>query len=626
MDNHRKNSINRRRFFQTTALAGAATGAAVVLPSIGHTTASVKKETSVKRALNPELLLNGTVSVSKPLLAPSQLSFRIGLARTRMSSYPCDLMDFIMIDLERPDNRYRHAYFCNGDLTGRLLEFLSCSEGVDGKHDPRLDELFVRIINQRRSSGYIGRFAAVPGSVAPEDSPERAGASSKHFSGLLRYYELTGDKRALDAAGGLAELLWSVREEWKKKKHVSWVWVIEPLARLWHVTKDPRWLEFSAMVHDNIQPLGEEKTHSHGFMTTIRGLQVMTLLTGDLSWNVLPDKSQRYILEKQLVTPDGNIPEAFPTSARNEGCSIADWILLNLNQGLIHGDENAYEIAERSFWNALAFNQFITGGFGHRRIASNGYGVDNIHEAWWCCTQNGGMAMAEYARHSVTFRHNTIHVNFLTAGDFEIPLPGNKKARITIQTPYPSKAEAIIEAENVPENIMLKIRIPSWVKHPQVDEMRKGNRLKVIFSGKIGHRIEQASPGVILTFGPLILVPPKGVGVGSKLSGKSSDGIPDGYVPHSIPEGIPIIQLDKTADADGFVTLPLCPPDRPLPTWSYFDEGPGSRTWVEGAATEVHLKYPDGSVLPTRFIPMCFSTSCMSLFETPVVFNDVEYS
>ena len=624
MDFIRKNSINRRRFFQTSALAGAATGAAAVFPSTGPMTGSAIKERSVQRTLRPELLLNGTVSVSKPLLAPSQLSFRIGLARTRMSSYPCDSMDFIMIDLERPDNRYRQAYFCNGDLTGRLLEFLSCSEGVDGKHDPRLDELFERIINQRQSSGYIGRFAAIPGSRAPEDSPERAGAGSKHFSGLMRYHELTGDKRALAAALGLAELLWSVREEWKKNKHVSWV--IEPLARLWQVTKDPRWLEFSAMVRDNIHPLGEEKTHSHGHMTMIRGLQVMTLLTGDLSWNALPDTSQRYIIEKQLVTPDGNIPEAFPTSARNEGCSIADWILLNLYQGLIHGDENAYEKAERAFWNALAFNQLITGGFGHRRIASNGYGVDNIHEAWWCCTQNGGLAMAEYARHSVTFRDDTIHVNFLTAGDFEIPLPGDKKARITIETLYPCKAEAVIEAENIPENIMLKVRIPTWVKNPQVDEMRKGNRLKVVFSGRIGHRIEQANPGIILTFGPLILVPPKGVGVGNKPSGKSSDGIPEGYVPQSLPEGIPSIKLDAPADANGFLTLPLCPPDRPLPTWSYFDEGPGSRTWVEGAAVELRLKYPDGAVIPARFVPMCFSTSCMSLFETPVVFKDVEYS
>jgi len=621
MKSEKNDRVTRRKFIQKSALAGTAAGMASIFPVFPASEKKNQTSTSDGRSLVPEMLMNGTVSVSKPSLSPSQLSFRIGLARTRMSSYPCDLMDFVMIDLERPDNRYREAYFCNGDLTGRLLEFLCCAEGIDGKYDPRLSELFERILKQRQPSGYIGRFAAVPGSVAPEESPERAGAGSKHFSGLLRYYELTGDKRALEAALALAELLWSVREEWRKNKYVSWV--IEPMARLWYLTKDPRWMEFAGMVRDHIRPLSEEKTHSHGFMTMIRGLQVMTLLTGDLSWNQLPGQSCQYILDKKLVMPDGNIPEGFPTSARNEGCSIADWILLNLYQGLINGDENAYENAERAFWNALAFNQLITGGFGHRRIASNGYGVDHIQEAWWCCTQNGGYAMSEYARHSVTFRNGTIHVNFLTPGEFEVPLPGGKKVRVTIATSYPGKAEAVIEADSIPENIQFKVRIPSCVKDPQLNQARTGNKLKVTFSGKIGHRIEQVNPGVILTYGPLVLVPPKGVGVGNRPS-PSSDGIPDGYVPQSIPDGIPVIMLENLPDQDGFVRFPLCPPERPLPTWSYFDEGPGSRTWVEGAAVEVRLKYPDGSILPTRFVPMCFSTSCMALFETPVVFGCAE--
>ena len=618
--------MNRRKFIQKSALMGGATGAAAILPAItpvAAITGCSRTSGGELRSLVPKMLLNGTVSVSKPILSPSQLSFRIGLARQRMSSYPCDSMDFVMMDLERPDNKNRHADFCNGDLTGRLLEFLSCSEGIDGKYDPRLNELFERILNQRQPSGYIGRYAAIPGRVKPEDDPSHSGTGSKHFSGLVRYYELTGDKRALEAALGLAEINWSIREEWRKNKQISWAWIIEPLARLYDITKDPRWMELSEIVRDNIRPLGEEKTHSHGFMTTIRGLQVMTLLTGDLSWNEIPDRSQKYIIEKQFVMPDGNIPEAFPTSARNEGCSIADWILLNLNQGLIHGDDNAYERAERAFWNALAFNQLVTGGFGHRRIASNGYGVDHIHEAWWCCTQNGGYAMSEIARHTVTFRNDTIHVNFFTPGEFEVLLPGERWARVKISTTYPSKAEANIEAENVPESIKLQIRIPSCVKNGKVNQTRSGNKISATFTGNIGHRIEQANPGVILTYGPLVLVPPKGVGVGSK-SSPSSDGIPDGYVPQSIPDGIPIIKLDNPPDADGFIKFPLCPPERPLPVWSYFDEGPGSRTWVEGAAVEVKLKYPDGSVLPTRFIPMCFSTSCMSLFETPVIFQGVE--
>src|ERR1035437_9608661 len=97
------------------------------------------------------------VTLSTPLLSPSQIKFRLGLVRQRTRTYPLDSMDFIMMDLERPDATHRHAYQCTGDLTGRLLEFLAHADGVDGRHDARLPELFERILRQLRPSGLFGR-------------------------------------------------------------------------------------------------------------------------------------------------------------------------------------------------------------------------------------------------------------------------------------------------------------------------------------------------------------------------------------------------------------------------------------------------------------------------------------
>lgn len=625
-----KNTIDRRNFLQKSALAGAAAGVATVFPAFTVPTESTASP-SDGRSLVPEMMMNGTVSLSKPLLAACQLSFRIGLARTRMQSYPCNTMDFIMMDVERPANSSRKAHWSTGDMTGRLLEFLSCSEGVDGKHDSRLDELFERIFAQRQPSGVIGPYALHPLNVPQIDDPFRWAAASKLLPGLLRYYDLTENKEALKAAEGLAEVLWSVRDRWKEavrleQEYIGILqWVTEPFARLYGITKDPRWMDFCGMIKDNVRPLEGRQCHSHGYLSTLRGLQVMTLITGNLSWNTLPDQSQKVILEKHLEMPDGCVAEFFPSNSRTEGCSISDWLMLNLNQGLIHGDDTAYDKAERIFWNALAFNQMITGGFGHRRIVSNGYGIDQLMESWWCCTQNAGTGMAEYARHTVTFRNNIIHVNFLTPGTFELPLPGGKWVRVIIQTAYPGKAEATIDAENVPEDIPLKIRIPSCVKTPEVNETRSEKNVKITFTGKIGHRIEKAHPGVILTYGPLVLVPTRTVKTGSySTPDTSSEKVMEGYDPQSMPSGIPIIQVDGPPDANGFIKFPLCPPDRPLPPWNYWHEGPGSPTWVEGAGVEVGLKFPDGKVFHTRFAPMCYNTSCLSPFETPVVFQNTE--
>ena len=191
------NHPNRRQFFQSAGTV------AIGLATAGMVNARAAAS-ATERGLKPKPLLNGKVSLCQPSLAPSQLSFRLGLARTRSSAYPMDSMDFIMMDLERPEGCSRHAHWCTGDLTGRLLEFLSCAEQVDGKSDPRLDALFERILKQRRPSGLFSRYHDQATNASEEHF--RAG-SGRLFPGVIRYYELTGDDRALQAAEGLAARL-----------------------------------------------------------------------------------------------------------------------------------------------------------------------------------------------------------------------------------------------------------------------------------------------------------------------------------------------------------------------------------------------------------------------------------
>lgn len=618
--------MDRRKFIEKSTILSGAAGAALTLPVFGcknPKTNLTETPPSKNRTLIPRLVMNGTAAVSKPDLSPSQLSFRIGLARKRMASYPCDKWDFILMDLEQPENKRRKASNATGDLTGRLLEFLSCSEGIDGINDPRLDTLFEKILEQKKPSGYVGRLEP------PRDDLYQGSTSSKVFHGMIRYYELTGDKRALDTALGMAEILWKRKDKWetemKSEKGISDIltWIGEPFARLYNITGDKRWMDFLIIIRDNLRPIEGRRVHTHGLLSTLRGLQVMAILTGDFAWNALPDKFQKIIIENHLEMPDGCIPEFFPPNERNEGCSIADWMMLNLNQGFINGDDNSYDKAERVFWNALAFNQLITGGFGHREIASNGYGTGNIQEAWWCCTQDAGMGMSDLARHAVTFRNNSVNVNFLIPGVYELPLPGNTEVKLRIDTSYPSKAMASIEVEGIPDNIDFKIRVPYCVRNPKIETARNGKSLKAEFSGDIGHRIEKVNQGVILTYGPLLLVPTRTVRIGS-YSKDSELEVIKGYDPQSMPAGLPIILLDSQPDTNGFVDFPLCPPEKPVPAWNYFFEGHGSPTWVEGSGVDVGLKFPNGEKIRTRFTPMCYNTSCLSLFDTPVVYSDVE--
>ena len=335
------------------------------------------------------------VTLSKPLLSQSQVKFRLGLARQRTRTYPLDSMDFIMMDLERPDGHHRHAYQCTGDLTGRLLEFLAHAEGVDSQHDERLPVLFERILRQRRPSGLFGRTLTDP----PTDE-DISRASARLFPGFVHYYELTNDVRSLDAAVGLADL--TVRSDgvWRKRLEASGgreipFWITEPMALLYGVTENAAYLDFVQKINDKLE-MPDKGAHAHGYMATLRGLQTAALVTGDAAWNAKPETARRMIIERHYELPDGCTPESFPHSGANEGCSIADWLMLNLNTGAILGDDAAYEHAEHILWNALAFNQWTTGCFGVRSTSPNGYSMRRFEEAWWCCVHHGGLGLVEY--------------------------------------------------------------------------------------------------------------------------------------------------------------------------------------------------------------------------------------
>ena len=251
---------------------------------------------------------------------------------------------------------------------------------------------------------------------------------------------------------------------------------------------------------------------------------------------------------------------------------------------------------------------------------ANGYGMQCFEEAWWCCVHDAGLAMSEYARHAVTLREGVIRVNLLVPGEFLVPLPGGGTARVKVNTRWPAAAEATIAADGVPAAVAVKLRIPGCVAKPVVKETRYGEQVRVSLHKKIGHRIEECRPGVILTCGPLVLAPSTYGWNLSRPQSAADAAVPPGYIPQSLPAGTPSIRLPGRPDADGFVHFP----PTPLPEWSYFDERPKARCWVEGAAVGVPLKFPSGETKTVRFTPLCSNTSNLTLCETPLVFHDAE--
>jgi hypothetical protein len=551
-----------------------------------------------------------------PCLSRSQLAFRIGLARKRTASYPLHTLDFILIDLERPDNAHRHADWCAGDLSGRVLEFLSVAEGIDGTHDSRLPELFQRIYRTRRPSGLFGRFGGAYGHQYDPPEADFTNASHRLFNGLIKYYDLTGDTRALDSAVGLADHALAHKDDWAKWC-ASWsgctilYWITEPLAELYRITGDKKYLTIPQIIGESIKDI--YGMHSHGFLTTMRGLQLAALYTGDASWNDVPERFRRIIIDTPYEFADGCVAETFPRSFRNEGCSIADWILVNLNATRITGNLEGYEHAENALWNALFFNQFITGGFGHRDLSPDGYKMGPMSECWWCCTENGGLAMAEFARHTVTLDGDTLRINFLTPGTFTVSDAHHAAVSVDIRTAWPARGEAHITVTNLPETMTVDFRTPKGLHQPTVTQTRTGQTVVLRIAGHVGHHIETIGDRVLLKYGPAILAPMTYYWDNSGCKTENTNA-PAGYIAETFP-GIP--HLAMPIDADGRC---IGLSDQPYPDWCYFESGPGAELAIDGASVNVPVRFADGQTKVLWFAPLCHLTSDMSYYDTPILF------
>ena len=557
--------------------------------------------------------MNKKQSHCKPHLADSQLSFRIDLARKRIGAYPLDNETFIYADLERPESFRRMADMCSGDLTGRLLEALSAINGIDGHYfDEHISKMFSRIINQTQESGLIGKQLRYDGTPKVGIALEIAGGN-KLFSGLIEYYNVFGDDRALEAAKRIAEYILAHSETWlekifrPEKPANMYCWIVDAFSMLYNATKEERYLEFISKAKERYGIM--EYSHSHGLLMAMRGFAKMAYYSNDDSWMDLPEKFRNKIIQNKWETGSGDISEYFPKSQRNEICSTADWAMLNLWSGFVFGDDAAYEKAEHVLWNALYFGQIVTGGAGHRTLIPRGYGNDEFQEAWWCCTESFLLACREFARNVVTKYKDEYRINFLIPGDYEID-----GIKFNISTRWPEKVDAVIKVDGIDENTKLHLRIPSMIKNAKEIRESKDGSLIIRLNGDIGYTINEHDGLYMLKYGPLVLAP-----FSSLWNGKMPDEgttVPEGYIPNSFPGVEYTVELPEK-DENGFYKFS----HDPFPEWNYFEEGTDSRTSFNRVSVNVKMKFDCGIKGVARFRPMCYSVSTLTFYVTPFMFD-----
>ncbi len=414
-----------------------------------------------------------------------QLEKRIELTEKRLQHHPYDL-DLIVQDVARIPGLKRRFEEYEGDVSGRILGAWSYISRLTGQHPAKLDSIAERILPHQNADGSFGMSQI-------DDGWDMWGRQifghGRLLVGLIQYYRLCGDQQVLNAAQRLGDYFkntvpkWTTLyadHPWTEKGYADWenpqsnrrhfikthqTSILEGLVMLYEETGDDSILETGKKVAGLMPEWGHY--HSHSYLNTLTGMAMLYAHTKDADlFQQLSERYWQYVMRygKRI---DGSVCEWYPVDHRTEGCSLTDWLRLNLALWSITQDAVYLTEAENTWRNGLYFHQTANGAFGHAVITPAGY-ESAYSESWWCCLMHGLYAYAELLNYTAASRNQTVRINFLTPASCDLMVNENP-VQLSVETDYPAGGNVIIKINpDSSQKFLLKCRIPDWAENPGV--------------------------------------------------------------------------------------------------------------------------------------------------------------
>ena len=405
-------------------------------------------------------------------------------------------LNFLLADLiPQPGRRFTEF---SGDLSGRYLEAVAAA-GLLAPADPVPMRVFAL---QRPDGGFANPLSI--GDVSDDDMA-RVWGHGRLLVGLLAVHAAQGDEQSLEAARRLGDFLvaasprfldQAVVEEFSSGKlahgYICWTQNIEGLVGLYSATKDAAYLETAKAIAERIRR--EPSQHSHGWLTSLRGLTALAEATGEDQYLQQAESAWAELVGSENVLPTGTIPEYFaPGIARDEGCSQADWVRLNLDLWRRTGQAHYLAMAERALFNAFFLNQFASGDFGHVQLSDDGLAYGTAR-AWWCCTLHGARAFS--AIRKAAFRVDSKALRYELPVDAEV-----RTDRLSLRAEAELARDATIRIEVLAAGTKparVEIRQPAWSGPLQADLEGESSSEGLVFE-----RVWTAGDSFTVRYSPL---------------------------------------------------------------------------------------------------------------------------
>lgn len=426
------------------------------------------------------LALLAVVMGSVGVVAAGDLTKRLDLAerRTLVSGPPHYTDELIMADAI-PEHVRRFTNF-SGDVSGRYIGALAKVAALKDARYEVLDRIVTKLLPLQKPDGRFGDPMST-GAISRDDMALLWG-NGRLLIGLVESYRLNKRPEVLESARRMGDFLVNmaprlndeiVREQFstddrflqpkwlRSTGYICWTQCMEGLVALSEATSTEQYLRLAEQIADRTGRHPHQ--HTHGYLTSLRGVLAIYRATNNNKYLQQVEKQWQGIVDSGDVMVHGAVPEYWEEGTRDEGCSEADWLRLNLELWRLTRQPRYLEQAERTLFNEFAFNQFDTGDFGHFGYTTNGFSHLGAR-AWWCCTLHGLRAFPDIF---ATVFHEDQGVLY-----YDLPVDGQGKSpglAVRAESALESDATIRLRVLQTDQQIRkLAVREPKWVKSIEI--------------------------------------------------------------------------------------------------------------------------------------------------------------
>ncbi len=356
-----------------------------------------------------------------------------------------------------------------GDWPGRTLEAYSrVSLALGGPASTRFDEVGKGLLSHLTEEG---KFETIFNGNPHDFSNGFWFGQCRAILGLVWAYHYTNDEEYKNASVKAADYIVAhFFDEGQPGAPSPFWWVAtEALGEVQRITQDKKYSEFALKIASTIPPASANfyGLHTHSYLLSLRGCMYAHETLGDLG--VLNKVLEQHaVFRDRIMWPGGGIIEHLGGRGWNtlnywfdEGCSVDDWLGLNLDLWRTTGDAKYMDMVERIHLNHFYFDQDAAGGFCGDR------GVDATREGspWpFCCSMHGTSTLAELTQYIASTDGARVWVNVFLPGTVTLKTSGQEVA-LDLETKYPADGNLHIAVGGAgKEAFPLYVRVPAWSK------------------------------------------------------------------------------------------------------------------------------------------------------------------